>query len=65
MRFTLAWLKHFLDTDATLEKIAHTLTMTGLEIEDIDDKFWDQRFEMIIYLMLETRFVLYHLDLDS
>ena len=38
MRFTLSWLKRFLDTDATLEKIAHTLTMTGLEIEDIDDK---------------------------
>lgn len=41
MRFTLAWLKHFLDTDAALEKIAHTLTMTGLEIEDIDDKSKD------------------------
>lgn len=41
MRFTLAWLKYFLDTDAALEKIAHTLTMTGLEIEDIDDKSKD------------------------
>ena len=41
MRFTLAWLKHYLDTDAALEKIAHTLTMTGLEIEDIDDKSKD------------------------
>lgn len=41
MRFTLSWLKRFLDTDAALEKIAHTLTMTGLEIEDIDDKSED------------------------
>ena len=41
MRFTLSWLKQFLDTDATLEKIAHTLTMTGLEIEDIDNKSED------------------------
>lgn len=41
MRFTLAWLKQFLETDATLEKIAHTLTMTGLEIEDIDNKSED------------------------
>jgi phenylalanyl-tRNA synthetase beta chain len=41
MRFTLSWLKQFLDTNATLEKIAHTLTMTGLEIEDIDDKAKD------------------------
>lgn len=38
MRFTLKWLKQFLHTEATLEEIAHTLTMTGLEIEDIDDK---------------------------
>lgn len=38
MRFTLSWLKQFLDTEASLEKIAHTLTMTGLEVEDIDDK---------------------------
>ena len=41
MRFTLSWLKQFLDTDATLEKIAHTLTMAGLEVEDIDDKSGD------------------------
>ncbi|NRB10699.1 MAG: phenylalanine--tRNA ligase subunit beta [Rickettsiaceae bacterium] len=38
MRFTLSWLKKFLDTDASLEKIAHTLTHIGLEVEDIDDK---------------------------
>ena len=38
MRFTLSWLKQFLDTNASLEKIAHTLTMTGLEVEDIEDK---------------------------
>ena len=41
MRFTLAWLKRFLDTNEQLEQIAHTLTMTGLEIEDIDDKSKD------------------------
>ncbi len=38
MRFTLSWLKKFLDTEASLEQIAHTLTMTGLEVEDIEDK---------------------------
>ena len=38
MRFTISWLKQFLDTDATLAQIAHTLTMTGLEVEDIDDR---------------------------
>ena len=47
MRFTLSWLKRFLDTDAPLEQIAHTLTMTGLEIEDIDDKSKDlEAFEV-------------------
>ncbi|GAB4162182.1 MAG: phenylalanine--tRNA ligase subunit beta [Rickettsiaceae bacterium] len=38
MKFTLSWLKQFLETDASLEQIAHTLTMTGLEVEAIDDK---------------------------
>ncbi|MBN8512520.1 MAG: phenylalanine--tRNA ligase subunit beta [Rickettsiales bacterium] len=38
MRFTLSWLKRFLKTEASLEDIAKTLTMTGLEVEDIDDK---------------------------
>ena len=41
MRFTLSWLKRFLDTEASLEKIAHTLTMTGLEVENIEDKTQD------------------------
>jgi phenylalanyl-tRNA synthetase beta chain len=41
MRFTLSWLKQFLDFNAPLEKIAHTLTMNGLEIEDIEDKAKD------------------------
>ncbi|RTK93199.1 MAG: phenylalanine--tRNA ligase subunit beta [Rickettsiales bacterium] len=38
MRFTLSWLKHFLETDATLETIANSLTMIGLEVESIEDK---------------------------
>ncbi len=38
MKFTLSWLKKFLDTDADLQKIAHTLTMTGLEVEEIIDR---------------------------
>lgn len=38
MRFTLSWLKRFLKTDASLDEIAKTLTMTGLEVEDVDDK---------------------------
>ncbi|WP_048647164.1 phenylalanine--tRNA ligase subunit beta [Nitratireductor soli] len=38
MKFTLSWLKEHLETDATLEAIVETLTMIGLEVEDVDDK---------------------------
>jgi phenylalanyl-tRNA synthetase beta chain len=38
MKFTLAWLKEHLDTDATLEQIVDKLTMIGLEVEHLDDK---------------------------
>ena len=38
MKFTLSWLKHYLDTDEPLEKLADKLTMIGLEVEAIDDK---------------------------
>lgn len=37
MRFTISWLKQFLDTDASLEEIANKLTMIGLEVEEIED----------------------------
>src|SRR5690606_14224368 len=37
MKFTLSWLKDYLDTDASLEQIAETLTDMGLEVEDITD----------------------------
>ena len=38
MKFTLSWLKDHLDTDATLAEIVERLTMTGLEVESVDDK---------------------------
>src|SRR5882724_2147605 len=38
MKFTLAWLKEHLDTDASLDDIVQTLTMIGLEVESVDDK---------------------------
>ncbi|MDC0865085.1 phenylalanine--tRNA ligase subunit beta [Rickettsiaceae bacterium] len=37
MKFTLSWLKRFLDTNANLAKITHKLTMIGLEVEDVED----------------------------
>jgi phenylalanyl-tRNA synthetase beta chain len=38
MKFTLAWLKEHLDTDASLAAIVDKLTMIGLEVEHLEDK---------------------------
>src|SRR5215204_6935625 len=38
MKFTLAWLKEHLDTDAPLKAIVDKLTMIGLEVESVEDK---------------------------
>ncbi len=38
MKFTLSWLKEYLDTSATLEQIVDGLIGVGLEVEEIDDK---------------------------
>ncbi len=37
MKFTLSWLKEFLETDASLTTISETLTRIGLEVEEIED----------------------------
>lgn len=37
MKFTLSWLKDYLDTDATVEELSERLTAIGLEIEEIID----------------------------
>ncbi len=37
MKFSLSWLRYFLDTDASVETIAKTLNAIGLEVEGIDD----------------------------
>ena len=38
MKFTLSWLKDHLDTEASLDTVAETLTRIGLEVEGIEDK---------------------------
>ncbi len=38
MKFTLSWLKEHLDTTASIDKIAETLTAIGLEVESVTDK---------------------------
>ncbi|WP_141701670.1 YtpR family tRNA-binding protein, partial [Methyloceanibacter marginalis] len=37
MKFTRSWLKEHLDTEATVEEIAETLTRIGLEVEEVFD----------------------------
>ena len=37
MKFTLSWLKNHLDTDASVDEIADTLTDLGLEVEGIEN----------------------------
>ena len=37
MKFSLSWLKEHLDTDATIDQVADTLTRIGLEVEGIDN----------------------------
>ena len=38
MKFTLDWLKDHLDTDASVDEIATTLTTIGLEVESVEDQ---------------------------
>ena len=37
MKFTLSWLKDFLDTDASLDEICAALTDNGLEVEGVEN----------------------------
>lgn len=38
MKFTLAWLKDHLETEASLDEITERLTMLGLEVEEVVDR---------------------------
>ncbi|MBT3558546.1 MAG: phenylalanine--tRNA ligase subunit beta [Rhodospirillales bacterium] len=38
MKFTVEWLKDYLDTDASTDEIVERLTMLGLEVESITDR---------------------------
>ena len=41
MKFTLGWLKEHLKTEASLDEIVETLTMVGLEVEEVVDRAKD------------------------
>lgn len=38
MKFTLSWLKEYLDTDVSSDEICETLNKIGLEVDDVIDK---------------------------
>ncbi|HHG89714.1 MAG TPA: phenylalanine--tRNA ligase subunit beta [Devosia sp.] len=38
MKFTIDWLKEHLETEASVEQIVDTLTMTGTEVEAVEDQ---------------------------
>ena len=38
MKFSLNWLKEYLETDKNLDEIVHWLTMVGLEVENVEDR---------------------------
>ncbi|MCZ6909194.1 MAG: phenylalanine--tRNA ligase subunit beta [Rickettsia endosymbiont of Ixodes persulcatus] len=47
MKFTLSWLKQFLETSASVAEIAEALTAIGLEVEEVIDKAGElQEFEV-------------------
>ena len=54
MKFTLSWLKDHLDTDATLDQIVETLTMIGLEVEEVDNRAAFKPFMDSYYLLFCT-----------
>ncbi|MDF2965362.1 MAG: pheT [Rickettsiaceae bacterium] len=41
MKFTLSWLKTFLDTESSLQEICERLTILGLEVEEVIDRAKD------------------------
>lgn len=60
MKFTLSWLKDHLETDASLDEIVETLTMIGLEVEEVDDRASFQPFKIAKVLAAEQ-----HPDADK
>ena len=60
MKFTLSWLKDHLDTEVSLDEIVETLTMIGLEVEEVDDRASFQPFTIARVLTAEP-----HPDADK
>ncbi len=51
MKFTLSWLKNFLNTSASLEGIADNLTSIGFEVEEIKDRREELKDFTVAYIV--------------
>ncbi|MDA0902047.1 MAG: phenylalanine--tRNA ligase subunit beta [Proteobacteria bacterium] len=51
MKFTLSWLKEYLQTDAGIEEICHKLTDIGLEVESVEDQAQSLSFFSIAHIV--------------
>lgn len=51
MKFTLSWLKKFLDTESSVEEIAECLTMLGLEVEEIIDRRTELKDFEVVHIL--------------
>lgn len=54
MKFTLSWLKDFLETNATLEEICAKLTVIGLEVEEVINRKEDLA-DFTVAIIIETK----------
>lgn len=61
MKFTLSWLKKFLDTNYTLDEICDALTESGTEVE----KIVDRTLELSPFLVAQIKAVRKHPDADK
>ncbi len=53
MKFTLSWLKKFLNTDASIEEITNQLTKNGLEVEEVINQY-DMYKDFIVAEIIST-----------
>ena len=61
MKFTLSWLKDYLDTEASLDDVVETMTMAGLEVEHVDNP----RQKLSAFSIAHVRDAVPHPDADK
>ena len=55
MKISLEWLNEYIDlSDVTPEQIAHELTMSGLEVEEIEDAVYQEDLSDVTDLLKQV-----------